>query len=451
MKKIIKIALSFTLLVLCFSGYLQQSKPDAENPITLTMWHVYGSQTESPFNKIIDEFNRTVGMDNGITVNVVSVTSSSAIDKALSASAKNEPGAEDLPDLFTAYPRVAEIVGTDTLLSWDNYFTKTELSAFTDTFLSEGYFDGKLFMLPIAKSSEAFYLNETLFNKFAKDTDITMDALHTFDGIFSVAKTYYDWSGGQNFLQINDYYNYAYVGMKAYDSEFIKNGKLQLDDDAFKQIWTPLAQTAIYGGICLEDGYAAARWKTIEIIANTGSTADVLYQPDTVVYEDNTSEPITTLAMPYPVFTETSAGVVHRGGGLFAIKSEDERKNYASYLFAKWLTEKEINLRFVTQAGYLPVTDDAFHTLFHDINLVKNRDYHDLYRAMDTMFREYEFYELPLYDGASETQLDFETNVKAVLKSAHNQYVKRVNDGESSETVLNELTDASLEQLKSYY
>ena len=47
------------------------------------MWHVYGSQTTSPLNTMIDEFNRTVGKENGITINVVSVTSSSAIDDVL--------------------------------------------------------------------------------------------------------------------------------------------------------------------------------------------------------------------------------------------------------------------------------------------------------------------------------------------------------------------------------
>ncbi|MBQ4576483.1 MAG: hypothetical protein IJB07_02005, partial [Firmicutes bacterium] len=56
---------------------------DPEHPITLTMWHVYGSQTESPLNDVIDEFNRTVGQEKGIIINVVSVMNSSDIDSAL--------------------------------------------------------------------------------------------------------------------------------------------------------------------------------------------------------------------------------------------------------------------------------------------------------------------------------------------------------------------------------
>jgi len=448
MKKGISLLICLLSAVMCLSGCADNNRPSAGNPVTLTMWHVYGSQTESPLNAAIDEFNYTVGKENGVVINVVSVTSSSAIDKALSASANAEPGAEELPDLFTAYPRVAQIVGTDKLLAWDSYFTKEELASFQSEFLSEGYFDSSLLMLPVAKSTEAFYLNKTMFDRFSADTGMSEADLATIDGMLNVAKAYYDWSGGRDFMQINDFYHYVYVGMKASGSELIADGTLRLDDK-FEQLWTPLAETAIYGGICLDDGYAASRWKTVEVIANIGSTADVLYQPHEVVYADNTTESITAIALPYPVFSEDAAGVVYRGGGLFAIKNSDERKNYGAYLFARWLTGQEINLRFVTEAGYLPVTNDGLDTLFRDLSVVENTDYHSMYNAVDTMVHNYEMYALPLYDGASEIQLNFEKNVKAVLKSAHNQYRKRVSEGEAPDSVLKELADTSLTELRS--
>ena len=101
-KRILTLLLAAICLLPQLAGCSPQDRPSSENPVTLTMWHVYGSQTKSPLNTAIDEFNDTVGKENGITVNVVSVTSSSAIDKALAASANQEPGAEELPDLFTA-------------------------------------------------------------------------------------------------------------------------------------------------------------------------------------------------------------------------------------------------------------------------------------------------------------------------------------------------------------
>ena len=201
------------------------------------MWHVYGSQTKSPFNVEINKFNSTVGKEKGIIVNVVSVTSSSAIDKALSDAANDEPGAEKLPDLFTAYPRVAELVGKERLLSWNDYFSKEELSEYTNKFILEGYFGDELLMLPIAKSSEVFYLNKTLFDEFSKETSCSVNDLKTFDGLFKTPNAYYDWSGGQSFTQINDFYHYSYIGMQTQGENFVKDGKLNLENKAFENIW----------------------------------------------------------------------------------------------------------------------------------------------------------------------------------------------------------------------
>lgn len=448
MKKTISLITAALLSAVSLGGCTQQTMPDADHPVTLTMWHVYGSQTKSPLNDTVDIFNETIGRETGVTINVVSVTSSSAIDKALAAAAKGEPGADHLPDLFTAYPRVAEIVGTDNLLCWSDYFSEEELALYREEFLAEGRLDNDLLMLPIAKSSEALFLNRTLFDRFAAETGASTEDLATFAGFFETANLYYEWSDGLNFTQINDFYNYAYIGMKSYDSELIIQGKLNLNDPAFASVWEPLSKAAIYGGICLDDGYAASRWKTGEIISNIGSTADILYQPEMVFYPDNTTESITSAALPYPTFHTEQPAVVHRGGGLFAVKSEDDRKNYAAYIFAKWLTQPENNLPFVTSAGYLPVTDAAFSALFDDTSIAEKESCRDLYDMMSHMLQSHTLHALPLYSNASELQSRFEQNVKLVLKTTHNRYIERVSAGEDPQALLQELAAASLAELK---
>ncbi len=165
-------------------------------------------------------------------------------------------------------------------------------------------------------------------------------------------------------------------------------------------------------------------------------------------YPDNTTENITSISLPYPTFIEDKPSAVHRGGGLFAVKSDDERQNYGAYIFARWLTEKENNLRFVTSTGYLPVTDDAFAELFADTSIAENESYRNLYDMMNGMMESFRLYSLPVYDNASDVQSDFEQNVKLVLKSAHNQYVERTANGEDKEAVLNELAVSSLDELK---
>ncbi|MGM9523797.1 MAG: hypothetical protein ACI3VU_05235, partial [Faecousia sp.] len=39
-----------------------------EQPITLTIWHVYGGQTDSPLNDLIAQFNQTVGKEHNIKI-----------------------------------------------------------------------------------------------------------------------------------------------------------------------------------------------------------------------------------------------------------------------------------------------------------------------------------------------------------------------------------------------
>lgn len=109
---------------------------------------------------------------------------------------------------------------------------------------------------------------------------------------------------------------------------------------------------------------------------------------------------------------------------------------------------KENNLRFVTSTGYLPVTDDAFTELFADTSIAQNESYKNLYDMMNGMMESFRLYSLPVYDNASDIQSRFEQNVKLVLKSAHNQYVERIANGEDGESVLNELAASSLEELK---
>ena len=156
--------------------------------------------------------------------------------------------------------------------------------------------------------------------------------------------------------------------------------------------------------------------------------------------------------MPYPLFSEDAANAVHRGGGLFAIKSSDERKNYAAAVFAKWLTEQNNNLRFVTEAGYLPVTDAAFDRLLTEPELVQKENYRQLYQTASVMIQEYSLWAIPVFDGASDTQSRFEESVKLVLRTARSEYIERVRSGEDPETVLNTLTNTSCDALRqSFY
>lgn len=57
-QKIAALLLS-ALILSCFTGC--SGTPKEETPTTITVWHVYGGQTDSPLNDLIEQFNQTVG------------------------------------------------------------------------------------------------------------------------------------------------------------------------------------------------------------------------------------------------------------------------------------------------------------------------------------------------------------------------------------------------------
>lgn len=445
MKRLLTILLLGTMLVSTLTGCGSKSTLDPDNPVTLTIWHVYGSQTNSPLNDLINQFNTTTGKDTGVLVQVTMVTDSAKIDDTLSDAIADIPGSADLPDLFVAYPRVAEKFADGVLLDFSDYFTDEELAQYRADFLNEGYFDQKLLMLPIAKSSELIFVNNTLFSRFSAASGITTACFDTVESIMDTANIYYDWSGGQAMFQINDFYHYFLANMTAIGSDFIIDGKINASSDEFARVFAPIAKAGIYGGLCVADGYASDRWKTGEIISSAGSTAGILYLRDHVTYIDNSTEDIETLVLPYACLADSTPTVVQRGGGLFAVKSDDERKNEAAAFFAKWLAETEHNLDFVTQSGYLPVTDEAFSTLFANISTVENEKYRMLYSAVSDQYaNDYHFCSVPLFEGAADTQKDFEKLIKSTLASAHQQYLARTQNGEDKTAVLNDLQYSAL-------
>ena len=62
MKKILALLFS-VMLVIGITGCSTPTLLDPDNPVSLTLWHVYGEQADSPMNQLIAEFNATVGQE----------------------------------------------------------------------------------------------------------------------------------------------------------------------------------------------------------------------------------------------------------------------------------------------------------------------------------------------------------------------------------------------------
>lgn len=440
----------FLIAVLLFCTGCSNTVTKEEVPTTITVWHVYGGQTDSPLNDLIDQFNQTVGKQKQINVQVTSASNTNTIHELVLAAANEEPGAPELPDLFISYPKTVLALPDDSILvDYKDYFSEEELSDFIPAFIEEGTIDDHLVIFPVAKSTEIMFINQTIFDRFSQETGISMEDLDTWEGLYKAAETYAEWSDAQTpdipgdakAMFVHDYYfNYFQVGVESLGEDFFQGDKLAFGP-VFQTVWEPLAQAAFKGGVWLKGGYATESIRTGESIVSVASSASILYYGDVVTYSDNTSEDITIVSRPCPVFENGEKLVMQRGAGFCTVRSTPEREQ-AAVTFLKWLTEPEHNVEFVTRTGYMPVTKSAFENeLPKAIEELESAKYVSLYQAYLDTQKNYEFYVPPQLQSYLSLETTLEDNVRAQFALGRQDYL---NGGEAK------LAQISTERLKTF-
>ena len=425
MKKAISLLLTCLLLLGCLSGCGNDSPLNAKEPVTLTMWHNYGGDMQQAMDYLIDQFNSTVGKEQGIVIDVTAISSSSELNKSLAMIVNGDPGAPDMPDIFTGYPKLAiQFWEKGLLADLDNYFTADELSAYVDAFVDEGRLsDSGLYVFPIAKSTEVLYVNQTLFDRFAAETGASADMLSTFEGIAELSKMYYEWSGGKQFYAADSWFNFAEVGMAQLGDSIFEGEALSLDGDNFAHIFETVYTPAVEGGIAIYDGYSSDLSKTGDLVCSTGSSAGILFYGDTITYTDGTVENVEYSILPYPVFENGTKAAIQRGGGLMVAKS-DEQKEYAAGVFIKWLTASEQNMSFVANTGYLPVTKEAFENdLGTHMDTVEDPRIRKMLTSVLSMYEDYSFFTAPTYASFDSDSDAYEDDFKDLLTDMRTEYL----------------------------
>lgn len=433
MKKRFVIFFILALILGILSGCQSNHGLDSKKPLTLSLWHNYGGQMKDTMDKMVDEFNETVGAQRGIILSVTSISSSSTLHEKLIMAANQDPGTATMPDLTTANPKTAIILAEKGLLAnLDEQFSKEELAEYVPRFLEEGRLErSSLYLFPTAKSTEVLFLNKTIFDRFSKDTDVRYEDLRTFEGLAKTAKIYYAWTDAQTpeilndgkaFYHIDSLFNFTQVGCKQLGTNFIVNNRADYSSEAFQRVWSYFYGAAVRQNFAIYDGYASDLAKTGDIVCSTGSTAGVLFFDPLVTYANNTTEPAELMILPYPIFEGGQEIAIQRGSGMIVAKST-EVKEYAAGVFLKWFTSPKNNLRFVASTGYLPVTNKAFgEVMSEEINTIEDKNIKNLLRTAVEMHSKYDFYIPPLYDGIDALSKNYETRLKQTTTESKKTY-----------------------------
>jgi multiple sugar transport system substrate-binding protein len=457
MKKMLAAVLSICLLCgLSVTGCSGNNKYglDPKKPITLTMWHNYGGDMQKAMDELIDEFNSTVGKEQGIIINVTAITSSSELQEALNMIVNGDPGAPKMPDITSCYPKTAVLFQQKGMLAnLDNYFTKEELSAYVPKFIEEGRFgDNGLYVFPSAKSTEILYLNQTLFDRFAAESGVTMECLKTFEGIADAAQKYYKWTDaktpavpndGKQFFAADSWLNLAQAGMIQKGGSLFTNQALNLDNDTYAHIWQTCYAPSVAGGFAIYDGYSSDLSKTGDLVCSTGSSAGILFYGNTITYADNTVEPVEYSILPFPVFEGGKKAAIQRGNG-FCVAASDKTREYAASVFLKWFTRPAQNMRFVASTGYLPVTNEAFEKdMPAQMASVKDARIRKMLKAVTEMQAQCDFFVAPTFGTFDSLSKDYEKRYKALLTADRKTFLSA-----SASSPVSQRSESALREFK---
>lgn len=437
---------------------------DAENPITIRVWHYYNGVQQSQFDNMVNEFNQTVGYEKGIIVESSASSSISELSSSVLSSLNGEVGTEKAPNIFAAYSETAYVADQmGCVADLNQYFTDEELSEYVDEYIDEGFLsdDGTLKIFPIAKSTEVMILNVTDWQPFADASNVTTDDLKTWEGLADVAEKYYNYTDaltpdvpndGKSFFGRDSVANYMTIGAKELGCEYVKVvdgvNTLDLDKDVIRKLWDNYYVPYIKGYYSSQSRYRSDDAKIGKIIALIGSTTGSAYYPTEVTIDDEYSYPIESLVLPVPSFEGCDPYLVQQGAG-FVVTKSDETTEYACSVFLKWFTESERNIEFSINSGYLPVKKDAndFEKIVEvnesSENPVDNQILLDSTEVAINEIHDSTLYTSKPYDNCSEVRDLLTTVMNDELLATYDEVTQRIANGEDRETVIEEYTNDS--------
>lgn len=424
------------------AGKKQVLNPEA--PSVITLWHAYNAFAKAAFDQKIDDFNDTVGKEKGIIVEAYGYGNSDELNRALYDSASHLIGSEPLPNLFIAYPDSAyRLEKIAPLVELDKYFTSQELDLYRPEFLAEGIWEqgASPKMLPVAKSTELLFLNETDFERFSRDTGITEKALETWEGLADVGRAYYEWSGGKPFMGVNGFNDFALMtavqlGTEPFQEEQGGGMGFFYPPETAKKVWEVCYVPHIMGwyksSTFNQDGI-----KSGKLAAYIGSSAGAGYFPSEVIVNEKRSYAVECRVLPYPAFEGRDGYMTQRGANMGAFAS-DPAHEYAAAEFMKWFTQPEQNIGFAVSTGYIPVEKEALLSISE---LLKNVQEGDNRQAVEESVTaavkamgEEEFYVKKVFDNSYTAGDVFSESLWNKITMDLDEISIRVQEGESWET-----------------
>ena len=272
------LALLATMATGCGKDTGKQEEND-EDPIVVQMETYYNGAAKIALDKLVTEFNNTVGNEKGIYVKASSMGDMTELFESLGKELKKPEEERNLPDIFCCYGTDAiEFDQQGLLADMDDYFTEKELDEYIDAYVEQGRIgkDDSLILFPVAKSVEVMTINKTDWDKFAQETGASLEDLSTWEGVTDTSKAYYEWTGGKAMFGRDAFANYMLVGAYQLGEDMfpVEDGKvsLNLNKETLRKLWDNYYVPYIYGYYTSNGRYRSDDMKTGDLIAAIASS-----------------------------------------------------------------------------------------------------------------------------------------------------------------------------------
>lgn len=336
-------------------------------PVEIQFWHSISNQTHAAvLDKLIADFNATVGKDKGITVVPTFNGSSSELYSSVVAAIK----AGNAPDVTLALrPYVADYLQTDYVVDLAPYITDANvgISDYEDIFeglrsANSNYAKEGVYSLPIHSYSEVLYYNQDFFEKNGltvpttwdemeetcrKITAITGQPAFGWDNLAGSFMTLVKQLGGR----YTDQTGAVYFAKE--DAETALKVLNMWRDNVKEGIWRTAGEDMFFSGPFANEIIPMYIGDSVEASYIPAKNPDLKWG-----------------TAPIPQMSKDTAANLSAGHVIMALNTTGSgEKAYASYEFIKYMTSHEANLAVVTGGtGYLPirqsVVDDPAYTAY---------------------------------------------------------------------------------------
>ena len=393
---------------------------DTSKKITITFYHTMGSNLRDVLDAYIVEFNK---LYPNITIEHEQVGNYDDVRKTISTeiTVGNQPNiAYCYPDHVALYNMSKAVQTLDVLIDADKTvkdalgnesvigLTQAQKDDFIKGYYEEGmqFGDGKMYTLPLSKSTEVLYYNKTFF------AENNLQVPKTWDELEALCKKIkeidpeciplgYD-SESNWFITMCEQLGSDYTTATG-ENNFIFNNETNRNFVAKFRDWYKKGYVTTQE---ISGGYTSELFvKPSSEVGNSymsiGSSAGATHQrPEKV----NGAYPFEVGIATIPQMNADNPKVISQGPSLCIFKKADPQEVLASWLFVKYLTTTvEFQAEFSMASGYVPVIKSVKENENYARFLQKANggDYISALSAKVCLDQEHAYYTSPAFNGSS--------------------------------------------------